>query len=236
MSPPEDERQPRSAAGRRAQGACGSVRRCSVEDASIDVRRARAPRARLAGLLRAHGVESRRPRGLRPAERPRLRRPRYYGALRLGAIAVPLNPLLRPPEVADPPRACGRSHPRRRPSRRPRRSPGFRCRSGSTRPRRLAASPSARSSTREAGETAVHPLHLGHDGAAEGRRAHACRPARERRLPGRAAAAADGRTTFCWRRAPLHVFGRPGIMNPADRGRAPASRCGRASRRRRRSS
>jgi long-chain acyl-CoA synthetase len=54
--------------------------------------------AQLAGLLRAQGVE--------PGDRVGLLLPNvpafvaaYYGTLRLGAIAVPLNPLLRPPEV-----------------------------------------------------------------------------------------------------------------------------------------
>jgi long-chain acyl-CoA synthetase len=54
--------------------------------------------ARLAGQLRAHGVE--------PGDRVAISLPNvpdfvaaYYGTLRLGAIAVPLNPLLKPPEI-----------------------------------------------------------------------------------------------------------------------------------------
>jgi long-chain acyl-CoA synthetase len=54
--------------------------------------------ARLAGLLRAHGA--------RPSDRVALLLPNgpdfvasYFGALRIGAIAVPLNALLKPPEV-----------------------------------------------------------------------------------------------------------------------------------------
>jgi long-chain acyl-CoA synthetase len=68
------------------------------QDARIDYRELDARTARLAGLLRAHGVE--------PGDRVGLLLPNvpafvasYYAALRLGAIAVPLNPLLRPPEA-----------------------------------------------------------------------------------------------------------------------------------------
>src|SRR3954453_19526330 len=55
--------------------------------------------ARAAGLLRARGVQ--------PGDRVGLQMPNvpffpmvFYGALRLGAVVVPMNPLLKPREVA----------------------------------------------------------------------------------------------------------------------------------------
>ena len=57
-----------------------------------------AAAARAAGLLRAHGVE--------PGDRVGMQLPNvpyfpivYYGALRLGAVVVPMNPLLKAREV-----------------------------------------------------------------------------------------------------------------------------------------
>ena len=62
--------------------------------------------ARFAGLLAARGV--------RAGDRVALLLPNipafaeaYYGALRLGAIVVPLNMLLVEPEIVEPPRALG---------------------------------------------------------------------------------------------------------------------------------
>jgi long-chain acyl-CoA synthetase len=53
---------------------------------------------RLAGLLRAHGVRAGDCVGILLPNGPAFVGA-YYGALRLGAVAVPLNPLLKPPEV-----------------------------------------------------------------------------------------------------------------------------------------
>jgi long-chain acyl-CoA synthetase len=67
-------------------------------DIRVDYSELELRSARLAGLLHAHGV--------RPGDRVGVLLPNvpdfvaaYYGTLRLGAIAVPLNPLLKPPEV-----------------------------------------------------------------------------------------------------------------------------------------
>jgi long-chain acyl-CoA synthetase len=64
----------------------------------IDYAELEARSARTAGLLRSHGVAARDRVGIVLANTPAFVAA-YHGVLRLGAIAVPLNPLLRAPEI-----------------------------------------------------------------------------------------------------------------------------------------
>jgi len=64
-----------------------------IDYAGLDARSART-----AGLLRAHGVDVGDRVGIVLPNTPAFVAA-YHGVLRLGAIAVPLNPLLRAPEI-----------------------------------------------------------------------------------------------------------------------------------------
>jgi long-chain acyl-CoA synthetase len=68
------------------------------QETRIDYEELDVRTARLAGLMRAHGVEPDDRVGVLLLNVPAFVAA-YYASLRLGAIAVPLNPLLRPPEA-----------------------------------------------------------------------------------------------------------------------------------------
>ena len=155
-----------------------------------DLRRARRRRRpRRPRLLRAKGVE--------PGDRVGIMLPNvpyfavcYYGALRAGAVVVPMNVLLKEREVALLPRRLrgqassspGTSSPTPRTPAPSRRAPSA-CSSSPASSRRCsrAATPAPTVAERRADDTARDPLHLGHDRHAEGRRAHARQPAAQRR-------------------------------------------------------
>ena len=174
--------------------------------------RSRSRSARFAGLLR----DARR----EPGDRVGIVLPNapdfvaaYYGALRAGAIAVPLNPLLKPLEirlrlehagagwlVAAPPTRGGDSRPRRR-----------------ARRRRGCAEPAPRRRAGAHGRALAVMLYTsGTSGDAKGAELTPRRAPRECGAPRRAAAPARCPTPCFSGHEPLsHVLGQSGVMNSA---------------------
>src|ERR687884_121139 len=84
---------------RDAAAEAGAPAAVQLDDAGMDYSALDAASARLAGVLRARGVG--------PGDRVGMQLPNvpyfpivYYGALRAGAVVVPMNPLLKEKEVA----------------------------------------------------------------------------------------------------------------------------------------
>ena len=165
---------------------------CKLDDAAFNYQLLDNASARIAAMLADKGIEA--------GDRVAIMLPNvpyfpavYYGILRLGAVVVPMNVLLKAREVAYyledsgaelifawhgflEAAEAGANGPRRR-------RRGRVGRAGRVRGADLRARPQRR---RRRGRGRRHrgdPLHLGHDRQAEGRRAHARQPAQERRRP-----------------------------------------------------